>query len=682
MKEKLVSNEEDIIERFREFVEKNSSDQLRKTINKGHSSFYIDYRLLDKFDPELCDFITDHPDKGLELFSKAIALIQIAEDAKLNLRFTNIPETKRTNIRDIRSKDIGKMITIEGLIRQASDVRPVATLGIFECPLCGTKIEIIQNETAMKEPVMCSCGRKGKFKLIDKKLVDTQRLVIEESPESLGTADAQPRRLSIFLTDDLVDPKIEKKTVPGSKVLVIGVIREFSIMEQSGTKTTRYDLAMHANNMETSEHEFADIEITPEDTKIIKEMANEPEINAKLIRSIAPSIFGYEAIKEAILLQLFGGLKTERPDKTIVRGDIHVLLVGDPGVAKSQLLKYVASVAPKARYVSGKGASGAGITAAVVKDEFLKGWSLEAGALVLANKGIACIDEIDKMDKDERSAMHEAMEQQTVTISKANIHSTLKSETTILAAANPKLGRFDPYQPIAAQIDMPPTLISRFDLIFTVRDRPDRDRDEKLATHIIKSFTEPDELKPEISPDIMRKYIAYAKQHCRPMLTKEATDQIKEFFVSLRSQRHSGDEESIPAIPLTARQLEALIRLSQAAARIRLSDTVTLKDANTAIRLLKSCLNDVGVDTETGELDIDRIVTGITATTRNRIVNVREIIRELEPRFDGNVPIADIIDAAKEKGLDPIKVEEIIEKMRRDGELFEPKSGILRRLQG
>jgi replicative DNA helicase Mcm len=404
-------------------------------------------------------------------------------------------------------------------------------------------------------------------------------------------------------------------------------------------------------------------------------------VYTKLAQSIAPSIFGFEKIKEAIVLQLFGGVKTIRPDHTKVRGDIHILLVGDPGVAKSQLLKYVAAVSPKARYVSGKGTSGAGITASVVKDEFLRGWALEAGALVLANKGICCVDEIDKMDKDDRVAMHEAMEQQTITIAKANIHSTLLSETTILAAANPKLGRFDPYQSLGAQIDMPPTLISRFDLIFPIRDLPNEARDTKLAKHILESFRNPENLVPDIAPELMRRYIAYAKRNCKPKMTSEAVTEIQDFFVGLRNKRKgAGEEEKIQPIPISARQLEALVRIAHASAKIRLSDAVTKDDALKAIEILRFCLSQVGVDTETGELDIDRIVTGITSTQRNRIVTIRELVRELETKHGSNIALADLIDAAKEKGIEESKVEEIIERMKRDGELFEPKHGIIRRM--
>ena len=678
MNDKSITFEEGIIEKFEDFINKLYLAKLNRTINSGSKSILIDFKELDKFDPELTDYLLSEPEEAIKLFQLGMQRIEMASEEQLNIRFSNMPESNRLLIRDIRSKHIGKLISIEGLIRQSSDVRPVSTVITFECPACGTKIDMPQTGTMIKEPTVCVCGRRGKFKIVDKKLVDTQRIVVEESPEQLLT-EAQPRRLSIFLTDDLVEPKIEKKTVPGSRVIVTGIIKEIPIVDR-GTKTTRFDLIMQANNIETSEKEFEELELSPEDKKLIKEMSEDPLIDKKFIASVAPSIFGYDTIKEAIILQLFGGVRTKRPDKTNIRGDIHILLIGDPGVAKSQLLKYVSAIAPKARYVSGKGASGAGLTASVVKDEFLRGWSLEAGAIVLANKGICCVDEIDKMEKEDRVAMHEAMEQQTITIAKANIHSTLKAETTILAAANPKFGRFDPYVPIAEQIDMPPTLISRFDLIFPIRDVPDRSRDEKLAEHILSSFRKPEDLVPEIAPDLMRKYISYAKKYCKPKLTPEASNEIKSFFVNLRSQKRKGDEEGLKPIPISARQLEAMVRLSQASARVRLSNKVEGKDARRAIRIMKYCLQKVGLDTDTGEFDIDRIVTGITTSQRNKIMMIREIIKELESKYGSNVPFADVVDAAKDKGLDKSKTEEIIEKMKREGELFEPKHGILRRM--
>lgn len=365
-----------------------------------------------------------------------------------------------------------------------------------------------------------------RFKVIDKRLVDIQRLVIEESPEKLEGGE-QPKRVAVFLEEDLLDPKLEKKRYPGNKVEIIGIVKEIPIPLKTGGISTTYDLCIEANNIDTIEEEFEELVTTSEDEQIIKELAARPNIYERLAAAIAPSIYGHENIKEAIILQLFGGVIKRRDDGTTTRGDIHIFLIGDPGSGKSQILRYVSKMAPKARYISGKGASAAGLTAAVVRDEFIKGWALEAGALVLANKGIACIDELDKMTPEDTSAMHEACEQQTITIAKANIHATLRAETSILAAANPKFGRFDPYDTIAKQIDLPPTLLNRFDLIFPIRDVPNMERDEKIAQHVLDLAAAPETMKKEFSIELLRKYIAYAKQKCFPKLTMGAVEEIK-----------------------------------------------------------------------------------------------------------------------------------------------------------
>ena len=663
---------------FEEFIREKYIKELTKAINSGEKALIIDFSLLDQFSDELADELLEKPEEILPEFESALNDIELV-DRKLKVRFRNLPINSEINIRDLRSNHLGKLISITGIIRQTSDVRPVAKFLIYECPYCGHQIRVKQDGGRAKAPAVCPmCGKRGKFKIVDKVLVDTQRIVVEEAPDLTG--NAQPRRISVFLTEDLVDPKMDRTTTPGRKVNIVGIPREIPIPTQGGGTSTRYDIIIDANWIEPIEQEFEEIEISKEDEQKIKEFAKDPAIYSKFIKSIAPSIFGYERIKEAIVLQLFGGVKTKRPDGTMVRGDIHLLLVGDPGVAKSQLLKYVSKVAPKARYVSGKGTSSAGLTAAVVKDEFLRGFSLEAGALVLANGGICCIDELDKMSKEDRSAMHEAMEQQTVTVAKANIYATLRAETSILAAANPRLGRFDPYRSIPEQIDLPPTLISRFDLIFVIKDKPDLKRDEKLAMHILRSIREPSDIQPEIDPEFMRKYIAYARQRSKPILSREAIEKIKNFFVTMRNPKGEVEEEGVRPIPISARQLEALVRLAQASAKVKLKEVADESDAERAINLVKYYLNQVGVDTETKQLDIDRILTGVTASQRNRIIVVREIIEELEATEGKNVPIEKVIEKAKEKGITEAKTEEVINKLKREGEVYEPKPGFVRRM--
>jgi len=667
---------EQTVSKFRTFIEKYYYNELLTNIKKGHSSIYIDFSVLAKFDIELSEQVLTTFTDAVANFEESIKQLDIPEaQYPIHVRFVNFPKSAFLRIRDIRGRNLSKVLVTEGLIRQASDIRPRVTYATFECPGCGAQIMVEQTGGKFREPSKCNCGRAGKFKLIDKKLVDVQRLVIEETPESLEGGE-QPKRIAVFLEDDLLDPRLEKRRYPGNKVLVVGLVKEIPVPLKTGGISTTYDLCIESNSIETVEEDFEEIEITLEDERIIKELASKPNIYEKLADSVAPSIYGYENIKQAIILQLFSGVKKEREDGTRTRGDIHLFLVGDPGAAKSQVLRYVATLAPKARYVSGKGASAAGITATVVRDEFIRGWALEAGALVLANKGIACIDEMDKMAPEDTSAMHEAAEQQTVTIAKANIHATLRAETSILAAANPKFGRFDPYEPIPKQIDLPPTLLNRFDLIFTIRDMPNSDRDEKIAQHILELAQDPDAKKADIGRDLLRKYIAYAKQKCFPKLTAGAIEEIKKFYITLRGTAVKEGTE-IRSIPISARQLEALVRLAEASAKVRLGDSVTRKDAQRAIDLLKSSMQEVAYDVETGQFDIDRIATGITATQRTQISSIRRILETLSEKLGKDVPLQDVLREAEAEGIDRAKTEEILQKLKEKGEIYEPRPGLI-----
>lgn len=670
---------EELIDKFRKFIEKYYYDALLDTVRKGKSSLYIDFSALSKFDLELSELILSKFSEVIENAEKAIEQIDIPEaQYPIRVRLLNLPKSTHLSIRNIRSAHLGKIICTEGLIRQASDVRPRVTLATFECPGCGAQILVSQGESKFREPIKCQCGRKERFKLIDKRMIDVQRLVVEEAPESLEGGE-QPKRIPVFLEEDLLDSKLEKRRYPGNKVKIVGVLREVAIPLRTGGQSTTYDLIIEVNSIETVEEAFDEIEITPEDEKVIKELAEKANVYEKLAQAIAPSIYGYEHIKEAIVLQLFGGVKKKREDGTQTRGDMHLFLVGDPGSGKSEILRYVSTLAPKARYVAGRGSTAAGLTATVVKDEFMHGWALEAGVLVLCNKGLAALDEMDKMSVEDTSAMHEALEQQSVTIAKANVHATLRAETSVLAAANPKFGRFDPYTPIASQLDLPPTLLNRFDLIFTIRDLPNKERDEKIAQHILELAKDPSSKKSEIDISLLRKYIAYAKQNCFPKLTLGAMEEIKDFYVSLRSSAIK-EETEVKSIPISARQLEALVRMAEASAKVRLTDKVTKKDAQKAISLLRSSMQEVAYDAETGKFDIDRITTGITATQRSQISILRRLIDMLADKVGKSIPIADILNEAEAEGIDRAKTEEILDSLKKKGDIFEPKPGLIQKV--
>ena len=666
------------IRRFQEFFEENYHVELLEKVRKGENFIYVDFGKLSLFDPELAGMLLDQPEEIIEAANMAVKQFDFNKDIKnFKIRMFNLPKSQDILIRNIRSVNISKIICLQGIVRQKSDVRPQVTIARFECPSCGNNISVLQVDSKFREPATCGCGRKGRFRLVGKELVDAQKLVLEEAPEKLEGGE-QPKRIDVFLKDDLVSPIGDKKTNPGTKIIVVGMVKEVPIIGKDGEKLTRFDLMVDANYIEPVEEEFGDIIIDEEEEKQILELSKDPKVYQKLINSIAPSIFGHERVKEAILLQLLGGVKKSRSDGVVTRGDMHILLIGDPGSGKSQMLKRATVVAPKARYVSGKGASGAGLTAAVVKDDFLRGWALEAGALVLANNGFCMIDELDKMSDDDRSAMHEALEQQTVTISKANIQATLRAETAVLAAANPKWGRFDVYETITKQIDLPSTLINRFDLIFPIKDIPDKSRDNIMAKFILNLHQVGDVQEAEVPTELLRKYVAYARQRIVPKLSDAAVEYIQEYYVRLRNT--SSDDPGAKSVPISARQLEALVRLAEASAKARLSDKVTKRDAARAIDILHFCLNQVGMDPETGQIDIDRISVGITSSERNKIIHVKEIIDELENKIGKTIPIDDLVRECIEKGIGEDKVDEVIEKLKRSGDIFEPRRGFIQKI--
>jgi replicative DNA helicase Mcm len=670
----------ELITKLGNFIETNYLEELMRVANNGERAILFDFLELSKFDPEIADLALDEPDEIIKATELAITNFDLPKDHKeINARFFNLSDENKILIRNIRAEHINKLLMMEGTVRQKSDVRPQVTSARFECPSCGNVMNVLQLDSKFKEPNRCGCGRKGKFRLLNKELVDAQGIVLEEATTDLEGGE-QPKRMNILLKKDLVSPISEKKTNPGSSIRIIGSVKEVPIILRSGGQSTKFDLIIEANNVEALEEDYTNIQITEEDEKELFEIAAHKDVVNNLATSFAPGIYGHDKIKEALLLQFVGGVRKERTDGVPTRGDIHVLLIGDPGAGKSMLLKRAHVVAPKARYVSGKGVTGAGLTASVVKDEFLSGWSLEAGAMVLANKGIVMIDEMDKMSKDDTSAMHEALEQQSVSISKANIQATLRCETTVLAAANPKFGRFDPYETIAKQIELPPTLINRFDLIFTIKDLPDEEKDERLAGFILRLHASPTDQKAPIETDLLRKYLIYCRQKMKPQLTNVAIEELKNYYIKMRGSG-SGEEGGVKSIPISARQLEALVRLSEAAAKLRLSPEVKKQDAKKAIAMLHYCLEQVGLDPDTGKIDIDRITTGITTSERSKIINVKEIITRLEGELDNKIiPIEEIVAKAEEKGLSEDDVDEAIQKLKRSGDLFEPKKGHLSKI--
>ena len=694
-----------VTERWEDFLKRYCWNDLIELSNSypEHRSLFVKFTDMDLYDPTLADMILETPDVAIASATDALREMDMPTGVTLdeaNLRIINL--LRKVKIREIRSGDIGKLVAIEGMVTKATEVRPRVVEAVFECPFCHHIFSILQSGRQFKEPIECDqesggCGRKvQRFKLLveKSKFANAQKVRLQESPEELKGGEL-PQAVDAYLEDD-----ISGEVTPGNRVIITGILRSYQRMTQFGKTTPFFDIYLDGNSLELKEEEFEEILITDEDERKIKELASQSDVYEKLIRSIAPSIYGHAEIKEAMVLQLFSGIPKELPDETRIRGDIHILLVGDPGVAKSQLLTYLIRLAPRGLYTGGKSTSAAGLTAAAVRDEFGEGrWTLEAGALVLADKGIAAVDEIDKMEKKDRDALHEAMEQQTVSIAKAGIMARLNSRCGLLAAANPKFGRFDKYTPIAEQINMPPTLLSRFDLIFTMMDRPNEEQDMKTAEHIIEThyageliarlkstgkvaaadkerFGQVNQImEPAVAADLLRKYVAWSKRNMFPVMTEDAKNKFLEFYIGLRGQGYE-DEEA--PVPVTARQLEALIRLGEARARAELRDQVTAEDAERVIGVVTYCLKQVSTDPETGKLDTDWVAVGTTKTKRDRARSIREIIKELEKDYGDEVPVEEVLDLAEEEGMERDKVEEIIDVMKRDGILFSPSGGVIK----
>jgi replicative DNA helicase Mcm len=667
----------EVSSRFKEFLLK--TDEMKhilEGINKGNRSFILDFCTLERYDMELADELLDNPEEVLGEFDSVLLQEELPIKTKIYTRIKNLPKDRTYRIADLRTKNLGRMVQVTGLIRQASEVRPEVMEIEYECIKCGNVLSILQSEQGIRKPSYCPCGSE-RFKEIDKTFHDIQNIKLQELPDSTESGE-QASQVDVILEDDLVEPNLKSRITPGNRVILTGILKFKPMRSRKGeAKGKIFDIYIKCTHIETTQQEFENIVITEADKEKILELSKVPQLREKIINSIAPSIYGHRTVKEGIALQLFGGVSKIKKDGVRARGEIHIFLIGDPGSGKSQLLRYVAKMAPKAMYVSGKGATGAGLTAVVVKDEFLGGWALEAGAVVLCNKGLCAIDEMDKMNPDDRVAIHEVMEQGTVSIAKANIHANLKAETTILAAANPKNSRFDAYKEIRDQINLPDTILSRFDLIYPIRDVPRREIDTALADHMLEISADPLAAVGPIDNDFLKKYIAYSRLNFHPLINKAAKEEIRTFYVSLRHKYAektgpSGGNEA--AIPITPRQLEAIVRLTEANARMRLSETADAPDAIAAIKLIMSCMNEVGIDPETGQLDANRLTGDMSASRRKKGDIFDETFKVLESSLPGGIiPKLVLIKELTLRGLSEHQSEEILSAKMRDGTLYAPK---------
>ena len=649
--------------------------KISQLISSEGRSLVVDFGDLLKYNSDLANRVLLEPDSSLASFKIAAFETMRSENAlyadrvkrELTVRLRNL--TDLVPLREVDTSYIDRLIAISGMVVRTSELRPLMTEAAWLCPSGHLTYEA-QDDMALKHPPKCElCGETRNFDLDRKhsRFIDFQVVRVQELPEELP-----PGQLPQFF-DVNVEGDIVNTARPGDRVVLIGVVRAVPDYSLGQVKTRLFRSQIDCNHVEVKGKEQEAVLVTKEDEELIKKIAAAPDAYEKLVDSIAPVIIGHRPEKEAILLLLAGGSATVLPDGTKLRGDINVLFVGDPGTGKSEMLRFGSQVAPRGLYASGRGTTAAGLSAAVIREKNVL--MLEAGVVVLADQGIAAIDEFEKMKPEDRTALHEMMEQQTVTIAKGGIYATLNARTAILAACNPVLGRYNPFQNLTENIGtLPIPLLTRFDIIFVFRDQPSPAEDERLASHILsvharRSYTTP----PPIEFSLLKKYLTYVKR-ISPNLTKGAMDRLREYYLELR--KAGGTEDSIPPTPRT---LEAMIRISTARARVLLRDEVTEEDALAAIALMNRMVEDVLTDATTKKTDFGIQLGKPVGETKN-LRAAMEVLKALEGTEKKPVERKLFKEELMKAKFSDEDAEKMIRTMFREGMVYESKPGYIRRL--
>tara|TARA_B100000214_G_scaffold333323_1_gene275316 strand:+ start:262 stop:2430 length:2169 start_codon:yes stop_codon:yes gene_type:complete len=707
--------------RWRTFFTEAKEADIVLLLSKQSENAVLDitFHELQAFDPEFAEDVLADPRSILNSAESTLAEIcreRGGEDTLCTIRLGELPRDSRKDLRDMGNRDVHKLRSSEVIITRMSEIKPRIHRATFQCEMCGHLQERIQeNEFELTEPLRCpeetGCGLfvgRGKettrFILVmsNSRLVNNQWLEVQEIPENVPSG-AQPSRGHVLIEGNLVN-----KHLPGQRA-IINIIPHIHSETKKGKKTPMFDIVYHMVSSEFETTPFTEIKINEEDKKSILEISENPDLMRLMQNSIAPSIYAsgtMNFVKRSLALQLFGGVSRVNQDGTRTRGDMHILLMGDPGVAKSQLLNYMSKLSPRGMFASGGGVSGAGLTAAAVRDEFAGGsrFALEAGVLPLSDKGMAAIDEFDKIGEEDRRVMHPAMEQQRLDISKGGVKASLNTRCAILAAANPQKGRFSKRSANAtvmnafAETGLEAPLASRFDIIWLLRDEVQVDVDERIAKHIMEvrtqgvseslleaeldiSIQESEDEKifdsnvngdQHLTIDFLRKYVAYAKRHIHPQLNNDAKAVIIDFYTQQRIKNQQ-DETAVEyhdeseAIPVTPRALEALIRMTEAHARLHLNEIATKEDARVAIALFSLWREEGNVQ------DDSELYSGVSVSQRQAPPRIRQIIRDLCEK-KGVASLDEILNRCDELKISEYQVEGVISNMLMSGELYEART--------
>ncbi|KAL4424005.1 hypothetical protein ABPG75_001306 [Micractinium tetrahymenae] len=586
--------------------------RVRDMCRENRATLEVNYLDIANTMPVVAIWLADHPREMLPILGEAakeVALEEFAEFSNVQesvfVRIANIP--LQESIRDLRHFHLNQLVRVDGVVTRRTGVYPQLQRTFYDCLKCGAVLGpyFQTGDREIKLGSCPSCEAKGPFQVNVKETVyrNYQKITLQESPGSVP-AGRLPRSKEVILLHDLVD-----SVRPGEEIIVTGIYQHsFEAAQNARHGFPVYSVNIEANHVQKKGDQYSAAKLTDDDKAEIRALSRDPRIGERIVKSIAPSIYGHQNIKQGIALALFGGQEKHPSATHRLRGDINMLLLGDPGTAKSQFLKYIEKVAHRAVYTTGKGASAVGLTAAVHKDAITGEWTLEGGALVLADRGLCLIDEFDKMNDQDRVSIHEAMEQQSISISKAGIVTQLQARCSVIAAANPIGGRYDSSKTFSENVELTDPILSRFDILCVIKDTVDPVNDEKLAEFVVGSHarSHPDDIAAEraaeeqrgeegggadastsgsdpsmLSQQMLRKYITYAKQTCRPKLQMADYDKVAQVYAELRR------ESSVThGMPIAVRHLESMIRMSEARAAMHLREYVNDDDIDCAIRIM------------------------------------------------------------------------------------------------
>ncbi|MCJ7638043.1 MAG: minichromosome maintenance protein MCM [Nitrososphaeraceae archaeon] len=675
----LVNDLEEFLRAFKDRIGNYKYfDRINNLMAANSTSLVVDYIDFDTFKPDLAKLITNKPDEMFDAFNRAIfnVLYEIhpdyADEIQNNIKVRIGNYTVQKSLREINAEVINKLVGVSGMVVRSSEVKPLAKKIGYRCLSCGEITEAQLRGLVLKKPLRCGkCSEKELEMDPDTSIfIDFQMVRLQELPEDLP-AGHLPHYLEVTIIGDLVD-----QCRPGDRILLTGIVRIEQEQLSQLIKTSLFRLRMEGNNIEYLGGRTADkdsrtierLEISNEDEKHIFALARKNDAYDILISSYAPHVYGHEVIKEVILLLIVGSVTKRLEDGSARRGDINVLLVGDPGTAKSEMLKFAAKIAPRGLYTSGRGSTAAGLTAAVIRDK--SGiMMLEAGAVVLGDQGLVCIDEFDKIKPEDRSALHEVMEQQTCSVAKGGIVATLNARTSILAAANPLYGKYDPFKNITENVNLPIPLLTRFDIIYVIRDIPEKEKDHRIASHILELHRESESTGQYlIDIDLFSKYLAYSKT-MEPKLTVEAIDKIRDYYMKMRNVESEG------MITVTPRQLEGLVRLATARSKLLLKDYVDSEDAERAIYLIQTMLETAGVDVNTGRVDLG-VLHGKPQSEISKLKLFMEVFHGLSGQDKNDVEEKNFINELIQTGrFSEEDAKNFLNKAMQNGQIYERRSG-------